>query len=249
MSYNILLADDNKDFREEIKYMLKDYNIIEASNGEEALKTLEKNDNIDLAILDEKMPEKSGTKVLKNLKELNPKIKVIILTGFSTEKIVIDAIKGHADDYLEKIKDLNKLTASVKNLLKIKEIKEIQKSLKTNICINSMNKREKVNLVKKIMERNIDKILSLEYLAKEIYLSPKYLSKIFKEVTGENIINYRLNQKVEKAKELLMLPDKRIENIAYDLGYKKFDSFNKIFKERTGYTLSEYKNKKGTKEA
>ena len=195
------------------------------------------------------MPEKSGTKVLKNLKELNPKIKVIILTGFSTEKIVIDAIKGHADDYLEKIKDLNKLTASVKNLLKIKEIKEIQKSLKTNICINSMNKREKVNLVKKIMERNIDKILSLEHLAKEIYLSPKYLSKIFKEVTGENIINYRLNQKVEKAKELLMLPDKRIENIAYDLGYKKFDSFNKIFKERTGYTLSEYKNKKGTKEA
>ena len=41
MSYNILLADDNKDFREEIKYMLKDYNIIEASNGEEALKYLQ----------------------------------------------------------------------------------------------------------------------------------------------------------------------------------------------------------------
>lgn len=239
MAYNILLADDNKDFRKEIKYILNDFNIIEASNGNEAIKLLKKNKNIDLAILDEKMPGMNGTKVLKSFKSLNPKIIVIILTAFSSERTVIDAIKGHADDYLKKTRDINNLEESVKKLLKMKEIKEIQKS--SNPDINAMNKKNKVDYVKKLIEKNFDKILSLEFLAKEVFLSPKYLSRIFKELTGESILNFRIYIKVEKAKKLLTDPNKKIEDIAYELGYKKYDSFNKVFKGKTGYTLSEFK--------
>jgi AraC-like DNA-binding protein len=75
-----------------------------------------------------------------------------------------------------------------------------------------------------------------------MFLSPKYLSKIFKEQTGICFNEYKLNVKMKYAKELLVNTGYNIDQIAYKLGYKKVESFNKIFKKITHLTPTKFRS-------
>ena len=70
MAYQILVVDDDADFREELRYCLDGYTVIEAANGPEALAILKKPNAIDLVILDAVMPKMSGTEVLREIKKI-----------------------------------------------------------------------------------------------------------------------------------------------------------------------------------
>ena len=64
MAYQILMVDDDAEFREELRVCLNDYSVTEAANGIEALAILKKPNAIDLVILDAVMPQVSGMEVL-----------------------------------------------------------------------------------------------------------------------------------------------------------------------------------------
>lgn len=232
MSYNILLVDDDNDFRKEIRYSLFEYNIIEAKCGKEAIEKLKVANLIDIVLLDVRMPGLNGIKIIKEIKTINPNLYVIILTGYSTKDIAIQSLKEHADDYIEKP-------------VKINEIKEIiKKIIEKNIIkgsINVLDIEEKIEKAKLIAERNFDKKISLKDVTDIICLSPKYFSRIFKECTGLGFGDYKLNVKVNKSKELLINKSKSIEQVSYELGYKNVESFIRIFKKITGFTPSEFR--------
>ncbi len=78
----ILIIDDDSDFRRMLIRMLKqaDHEVVEASNGEEAMKIYQK-DQTDLVITDIFMPEKEGIETVKELRENNPKVKIIVMSG------------------------------------------------------------------------------------------------------------------------------------------------------------------------
>ncbi|MBN1409352.1 MAG: helix-turn-helix transcriptional regulator, partial [Spirochaetales bacterium] len=76
---------------------------------------------------------------------------------------------------------------------------------------------------------------------KIIFLTPKYLSKIFKEQTGKCFNEYKLDVKMKYAKELLQNTGYNIDQIAYKLGYKKSESFIKIFKKFSHLTPTEFR--------
>ncbi len=232
MSYNILLVDDDKIFREEFQDSFYEYNIIEASNGEEALEILKKPNIIDLVFLDVKMPGLSGTKILKKIKEMNPLLNIFILTGYSTKDVAIESLKAHADDYIEKPLDVDK----TKKYLKIFFEKKI-----LNGELNSIDNEGKIEKVKEIAERNYNKKLSLKEVADIICLSPKYLSRMFKEITGIGFNEFKLNVKVKKSKELLLNTGYNIDQISYDMGYQNVESFIRIFKKITGFTPTEFR--------
>src|SRR5277367_3176809 len=101
MAYQILMVDDDADFREELRHCLDNYTVIEAANGLEALAILKKPNAIDLVVLDAVMPHMSGTEVLLEIKRIKPSLVTIMLTGQSSKDIVIDALKNRADDYIE----------------------------------------------------------------------------------------------------------------------------------------------------
>ncbi|MGD9403185.1 MAG: response regulator, partial [bacterium] len=117
MAFNVLLVDDDDEFREEFCDFLCDYNVVQASCGEEALEVLRRPNEIDVVILDVVMPGLSGTEVLKIIKAENPGLGVVILTGQGTKRTVIDALKGRADDYIEKPVDIPKAVEIIERLL------------------------------------------------------------------------------------------------------------------------------------
>jgi DNA-binding NtrC family response regulator len=107
----IMLVDDEEDFVEMLDLRLKEIgeNVVTAYNGSECLNVLETQD-IDVVILDVKMPGMDGIEVLQAIKKQYPLIEVIMLTGHGTIEIAIEGMKLGAFDFLFKPADFDELT-------------------------------------------------------------------------------------------------------------------------------------------
>jgi YesN/AraC family two-component response regulator len=232
MPETILLVDDDKEFREEFREFLSGYQIREAANGREALDILHKAHDIDLMILDVNMPQLGGIEVLKEIKRTDPNVGIIILTGYSDKDTAIEALKGHADDYLEKPVDPEKMRTLIEKHLEKKH---------AGSDIDTSNTQGKIEKVKRFLERNCFKKAGLTEAARAVCLSPKYLSRIFKEETGESYVGYRLKIKIEKAKELLTQGGGNVSQIAYKLGYENPESLIRQFKKFTHKTPAKFR--------
>lgn len=88
---------------------------------------------------------------------------------------------------------------------------------------------------------NYQKDISLVDVSRQVNASPYYFSKIFKEATGENFIEYLTNLRMVKAKELLTQTDCSIKEICVKVGYSEPNYFSRSFKKNVGVTPTEYK--------
>ena len=96
---------------------------------------------------------------------------------------------------------------------------------------------DKSNVVKIILEyfdNNYMNNVSLDDMSRNMYLSSVYISKVFKEKTGESPINYLINLRLEKAKDLLISTESPIKSIAQSVGYNDAYYFSKLFKKYYG---------------
>ena len=108
----IMLVDDEEGFLSTTKNVLerKGINVTTAISGSEALEKLTQ-ENIDVVILDVKMPGMDGVSALKNIKSRHPSIEVIMLTGHGTVESALDGLRSGASDYLTKPIDIDELVA------------------------------------------------------------------------------------------------------------------------------------------
>lgn len=114
----ILICDDEKGVRESFGFILKEkYEVSFAADGLQALRQI-KNQQIDLILLDLKMPKMDGIKVLKEAKKLNPQIKVIVVTGYSSVATAYRAVKSGAANYITKPFDKDEIIRAIEKLLK-----------------------------------------------------------------------------------------------------------------------------------
>lgn len=118
----------------------------------------------------------------------------------------------------------------------------------TEACCNIISKKEEQSssLIKKAkayIEEYYYKDLSLDDVSRIVDISPYYFSKLFKEETGENFIEYLTNIRIEKAKKLLHNRELSIKNICADIGYSDPNYFSRIFKKQVGLTPTEYRER------
>ena len=104
----ILIVDDQSLIREGLSMMLSLYDTVnvvgQVKNGREAIDALE-NLDIDLILMDIRMPIMDGVEATKIIKDKYPKIKVLILTTFNEDKYIFEGLRNGADGYL--LKDLS----------------------------------------------------------------------------------------------------------------------------------------------
>jgi YesN/AraC family two-component response regulator len=93
---------------------------------------------------------------------------------------------------------------------------------------------EKVSEIARYINAHYSEDLSLELLAQQFYISPSYLSKVFKRVTNFTFVEYLNNVRVKEAKRLLMESRKKIIGIAEEVGFGSITHFGRVFKEITG---------------
>lgn len=109
---SVLIVEDEAIVRESLRDSLKDsHQITTADTGEEALELIKKQD-FDVLVVDVRLPGKSGLQVVREVKQIKPYIKSVVITAYPSVELAIEAMKQGAVDYLIKpvlAEDLEKL--------------------------------------------------------------------------------------------------------------------------------------------
>lgn len=101
--------------------------------------------------------------------------------------------------------------------------------------------KELIQAAVNYINNNYERDISLTDISKYVFLSTSYFTRAFKEEMGVSPINYLLNVRVERAKELLRETDAKISDIALSVGFSNQQRFNDIFKKYTQKTPLQYR--------
>ena len=100
-----------------------------------------------------------------------------------------------------------------------------------------------ITKAKAFIEQHHAEDLSLGEVAKAANTSTFYFCKMFKKATGINFTSYLSRLRVEKAKNLLLNPNLRVSEIAFEVGFQSLTHFNRVFKKIAGQSPTEYRQK------
>ena len=118
------------------------------------------------------------------------------------------------------------------------------------ICTKLENSKEKeassiIDRAKEYINENFRRDISLDDVSREVDISPYYFSKLFKQETGKNFIEYLTEIRLKNARELLQDSRLSIKEICAQSGYSDPNYFSRIFKKYEGVTPSEFRERLG----
>ncbi len=127
----VLIVDDEPRILQSFEGLLSDegFHVITASNGYEALKRIEQ-DPPDIILLDIWMPGIDGIETLKEIRTINPRIPVIMVTGHGTIETAVNATKIGAFDFIEKPLSIDKVIVEINNALNFRRLEEENRYLR-----------------------------------------------------------------------------------------------------------------------
>ncbi len=118
---SLLIIDDEQDMRNGLKRMLsrdiKELEILTAPDAESGLLKIEEH-SVDLVLLDIQMPGMSGIELLKQLSKTAPWLTVIMMTGFGSIEIAVEAIKHGAYDFITKPFDKEDICRIIRRIIR-----------------------------------------------------------------------------------------------------------------------------------
>ena len=245
----ILIVEDTEDLRRYLKDNLKKtYKVYTATNGNEALKILNKK-NLNLVISDVMMPEMDGIELCKTIKksvELSH-IPIILLTAKSSYMERLEGLEVGADDYIAKPFHLKEIKSRIRNILENR--KRLQYKFKNlnyfeNIEIEVGLHDEKLleKLIKLLEEKIEDPTLTVNDISKELGLSRVHLFRKMKAIAGMTPSAFIKDFRMKKAKAIFSKnPSAPIAEVAYSVGFQDVKYFGKCFKKHFGKSPSKIK--------
>ncbi|MGB8455504.1 MAG: helix-turn-helix domain-containing protein [Anaerocolumna sp.] len=256
---NLLIVDDEvyaiRGVREGVNWSRLNIKEVFTANSVKQAKEILLQHKVDIILCDIEMPQEDGLCLIKWLRGKNDEIECIFLTCHADFKFAQEALRLNSFDYLVKpvaYEILEDRLDKVVDRINIKE--EEQRILKYGeIYLDSVRHevkekfgtkkscREIVEEVSKYILNNINEDLSVELLAKQEYLNPDYLTRIFKKEMGCSILNYIINERLRMAAHLLSGTDASVNEIAIEVGYPNYSHFTKMFRKFFGVTPSHYR--------
>jgi len=127
---HILVVDSQPDMRDALADVLKDegYRVTVAENGYAALERV-KAISFSIVIIDIKMPGLSGMEFIRKLRETDPKLIIIIMTGYSSIETAVEAVRAGVYDYITKPFQAEEMLLAIKRAVKEQEIFRENKKL------------------------------------------------------------------------------------------------------------------------
>jgi DNA-binding NtrC family response regulator len=147
----ILVVDDDEGIRKVLKAILEEegYVVDTAENGKEAIKKSNAK-FYNLALIDIRLPDMEGTKLLSAIKETTPKMVKIIITGYPSLQNAIEAVNKGADAYILKPFDMDNILGKIKeHLKKQQEAKKYSQGKVTQFIETRVKELEKETITHK----------------------------------------------------------------------------------------------------
>jgi YesN/AraC family two-component response regulator len=244
---SILIVDDDRVVRELMTLALGDtYEVRQAATGGEAIAILHR-EPVAAVVLDYRLPDRTGFEVLSEIECVQPRVPVIMITGYGSEFICASAFKLGARDYFPKPIDVYELGRSVGRVLSqsLSVLGGTEKGRDQASAFPGGSARRRDVQIEKavqlIRHQYWDRV-SLGRLAREIGMSKFRLSHRFTQVMGISLRAYLLMVRLERGKELLTTGDASITEVAQAVGFADLPRFDKLFKRYTGLTPSAYRS-------
>lgn len=162
---------------------------------------------------------------------------MVIVHRKAMEAGVVEDASVKYDDYIIEMINLDRFEKLV--VWCLNRIRYITKRIKAG-------KAEKGNCIieraKNYIKEYFHEEITLEELSKSLNISPQYFSRLFKEETGYNFIEYLTFVRIEHSKLLMQSTDMSIKEICYRVGYGDPNYFSRLFKKNTGLSPTTYIN-------
>jgi two-component system response regulator YesN len=94
------------------------------------------------------------------------------------------------------------------------------------------------------IDENYCRDINMNDLTANVYVNNSQLAQIFKNETGKSIYSYLVDKRVDEAKRMLLMTDMNVSEVSSAVSYDNFSYFTRLFKNKTGYTPSEYRKLK-----
>lgn len=249
--YKLLVVDDEYEIRNGLCKFFPwneiGFEVVgQAENGKKAYEFLQAY-HADAVLCDIMMPVMSGLELAKLLSDSNFKVRIIFFSGYKDFEYAQKALEYGVKSYILKSANYNEL---IRVFSKIKSELDQENA----VCIrcedevpqseSSMNFNDKIiSIIKNYIEKNY-RYVTLEDLTKQVHMNPDYISKFFKQKTGQNFSDYLIEVRMNKAAELLDDVRYKTYEISDMVGYSNSFNFTRTFKSYFGMSPREYRNKK-----
>ena len=262
----VLLVDDSDDFREFMRDVLTDYQVIEAVNGQDAWqKIIEVRPDVILS--DVMMPVMDGIELCRMVKsnEETASIPFVMLTARLAAEHRVEGLESGADDYITKPFNIDMLNLRIRNLLgwarrsarrsfidKEKDGKKDPSQPKERVIpkgelgdfeMTANDRKFLADVDKYIRDMMGDPDTSVESMSAHLCMSRVQLYKRMVSLTGTTPSEYLRTKRIKRAEELIHSDELNISEIAYTVGFNNPRYFTKYFQEAYGLTPSQYKKK------
>lgn len=247
----ILVIDDSDQIRWFLKHVFaKEYEILEARNGEEGLNVAFAT-NPDLILCDVMMPVKDGFETCKELKA-DPRTSqtpVVMLTAKVESEDIIVGLEAGADDYITKPFDIEILRSKLNNLVKRREqLKQYFTKTLAGTVLQETDENESnipsnpfMDLVVKNIEMHLDdSTFEAKVLADSLNMSLPTLYRKIKQFSDCSILELTRTIRLKKAAELIQTQQYSVQEVAEMVGFNDTATFRKRFTEQYGTTPSQY---------
>lgn len=240
---NLLIVDDEYYSVESIRKKLdwKEYGFhhVYCCYSMEQAKQQFANEPIDVMLCDIDMPHGSGLDLLSWVRENKFATECIFLTCHANFDYATSAIRLDSTDYLLKPIAAKALEDAVRRALqRLNKISIVKDSDQPDE--NVTTSRSSIAAIRKYIAEHLSEDLDRETIAAAVYLSPDYLSHIYREKTGESLSTYILNLRMEKAMRLLSQSSASIAEVASKCGFNNVSYFSRQFKAYTGKTPHDF---------
>ena len=215
----------------------------------------------DLVFLDICMPEIDGLSMIAAVKSQFPNLQVCVLTGYRDFDYAQTAIRLGVCRFLLKPSNMEEIEEAIYAMAeKVKVRQGVMEPSEDNMdeshglqekAVSGEGEQEELLssassfIVKNALayiEENYDKKLKLSDVAEKTYVSQWHLSKLLNKHTGKNFSEILNSVRIEKAKEMLADPSRRIGEISDEIGFLDVAHFSKVFKRQMGMSANSYRN-------
>ncbi|MFY0605459.1 MAG: helix-turn-helix domain-containing protein [Cyclobacteriaceae bacterium] len=240
----LLLVEDHMEMSGYLKEKLNEFNVVSASNGEEAWNQLQNGLVPSLILTDYMMPVMNGYEFAQKLKSEKKykDIPIIFLSARTLSEDKVKILNLGVDDYIIKPFDLDELKARIFNALEVSEKRREQLAEGTDHFIEENESSFKLDLDRYIHENIAVASLSNATLANHFSLSERNLNRRVKSVAGKSPASYIKELRLQKARLLLETnSEMSVSEVAYTCGLDNLAHFSQSFKKRFGKLPSQYK--------
>ena len=260
----LLLVDDSDDFREFMRDLLSDYQVVEAVNGQDAWNKINFR-RPDIILSDVMMPVMDGNELCKKVKsnEDLSSIPFVLLTARLADEHRKEGLLSGADEYITKPFDIDMLHLRLQNLLNWAKRSDVTggtqkkpnaqetsatdgEAVSEDTFVMSESDRKLIDKVDQYIRDNMgDPDTSVESMSAYLCISRVQLYKRMISLTGITPSEYLRAKRIKRAEELMHEGNLNVSEIAYKVGFNNPRYFSKYFQEEYGITPSQYKKNLG----